>query len=227
MPRTPNVPADGFIHLTPETSYILGIIWSDGNVARPESGRHYIRVEMLSDDLDEIVPVFDTSGKWSQFRRTRKGREREILRLETGNKSLWEVIEPHKRDPLPLLSTMDEQLRPYWFRGMFDGDGCFYNPSPGTNQMFVGGCVEQDWAFLTSQLDALGISWSHTLKKHYPKNGNTSQSSLVRWTSSGGCLAWFDYTHNPTMKTFGLSRKQPTQQILDTLHSIKPHPRRY
>ena len=180
MPVTPNVPVENFINLTPETAYILGVIWSEGNVARPGSGRTYIRVEMLSEDLEEILPVFESCGKWAQHRRTRRGRTREILRLETANKRLWEFIEPHKRNPASLLSTMDESLRPYWFRGMFDGDGCFYNPSRGKNQMFVGGCVEQDWSFLTEQLDALGISWKHTLKKHYPKEGNVSQSSLVR-----------------------------------------------
>lgn len=212
-PGTRRVPVDGFRNTTPETAYLLGLIWADGDVARPNTGRYYIRVEMVARDLEEVVPVFDASGKWSQVRRTRTGRDHEVLRLETANKELWTLVEPHKRDPLPLLSAMDAELRPYWFRGMFDGDGCYYAPAgKNVRQMAVVGHEDQDWTFLTAQLDALEVSYRNRRRDHVAKDGTISRSSSVRWTNPAGCKAWHDYTHASWMKTFGLSRKTPNPE---------------
>ncbi len=70
---------------TPETAYILGLIWSDGHVSNKKSYR--INIGMVKEDLSTLVPIFQKLGNWSIRSVQMKNRKLQ-LHISTSNKPL-------------------------------------------------------------------------------------------------------------------------------------------
>ena len=59
-----------------ESSYILGLLWADGNVHEfNNKNKRKIELNLLTDDIDNIIHVFETTGHWGRYDRTRTGKK--------------------------------------------------------------------------------------------------------------------------------------------------------
>lgn len=204
-----NVNPEQFIHpSTPEVVYLLGFLWADGFL-----GAHYsINIEIVSEDAQMIESLFDSTGKWNKFYRNRKNWKPQT-KFTCSSKLLYSFLiengfNDRTQSPDKLLSIIPEKLKHYWYRGFFDGDGCFYiNTKQYLRQMSVSGNFNQDWSFMISLMSNLGIN-TYRVKQNsrITKTGKINSSSQVRCVNKHDITIFGNYIYSG--KQFGLIRKQ-------------------
>lgn len=154
--------------MTKEQAYIFGFIWADGWI-RKSKYHNEIRIECLKDDIDELYPYFlKENPNWKIYYRNRPNR-RPQARLNLLDKNLVDFLDANdykSKSSLPatkILSYIPKKFKPYWFRGLIDGDGCWYFKEAGTysakRKFEISSSYEQDWSFFTNLLDELDINY--------------------------------------------------------------------
>lgn len=114
---------DVFAELTPEKAWVLGLLWSDGNMA----GRGYV-VSIVSKDRDLLVQAAGVLGMSSGIYQRKSGRH---WTLSFGSKAVERrLIElgmtPAKSKTAIWPVGLPADLEMPFLRGVFDGDGCIY-----------------------------------------------------------------------------------------------------
>ena len=125
--------------IQPEIAYILGYLWADGYIHhgvtsnKSKSNKityfHKINLEIVSEDYISISNVFDSIGEWAIQTRKRKESWKETTTLSTNSKDIYSFLLEHgyndksNVEPTDILAKIPDNLKPYWWRGLFDGDG--------------------------------------------------------------------------------------------------------
>lgn len=167
---------------TPEAAYVLGFIWADGHVNK--DGRH-IAITCLLDDMNNIEHIFDKTGKWSKYTLDRtKNHCRTAKEFMTSNHDLNAFLckndyrDKSKKSPDSILETIPISLHEYFYRGVVDGDGCFYyNQKNFLRQFSISGSYEQNWSYLECLCNRLNIKY--TIKRTTTKKGNSSSFRIL------------------------------------------------
>lgn len=187
---------------TKEVAYLLGLIWADGYVYKQK-----IAVEMVKEDLEQLKSVFESVGKWSICYRTRKNRKPQMC-ISTSNRILTsflmgnDYISKGSSSADKILSRIPDKLKHYWFRGLIDGDGCFYmNKKNSSYQFSISSSYNQDWSFLENLFASLGIRYN-PLKKIE----KTGKSSYLRVTTRSHIKILGEYIYQ-NFDNMGLRRK--------------------
>jgi len=195
----------------PEIAYILGLIWTDGDCYKNKY-HNDIRVEIIKKDLDEIRYIFDKVGKWGYYNRKRKNKKESAI-LKTSNRPLLDYlysVDFNKKSfasPDKILDRIPSQLKMYFFRGIIDGDGCFYN-GKGLKLFSVTSSIEQDWKYLEDLFNSLNIEYKIRKKEHKNKTGNVSHSSLIEVIGVDRIIKIGNYIYNGfDLDKIGLKRK--------------------
>lgn len=146
---------------TPEVAYILGLLWADGNLYKD-----MISIECKEDDLKTLKWIFDKTGLWKEYHRNREGRQ-PLMALKTNNKPLRKFLEENdyksktNTSADKILSKIPDHLKHYWFRGLFDGDGCFYIGKNNRGcQISISSSFEQDWKYIEDFLKTSNIFYN-------------------------------------------------------------------
>lgn len=105
--------------------------------------------------------------------------------------------------PKKIISKIPEELRHYFFRGLVDGDGCFYfnekNGKIKNRQFSITSSYEQDWSYVSDLFDSLNINYSiRRVKKK-------SSYSQIRVTKKKDIQVIGDYMYSGEL--FGFPRK--------------------
>ena len=212
--NTYNVNPDIFINVsTIESSYILGLLWSDGFIINYGKGyKNVIGIECLSTDAETFIKIFNRTGKWTISKRKRKHRVNEITSIVTNNRDLVEYLvsmDYNKKSYVSadkILKTIPTHLKSYFFLGVVDGDGCFYKNK--VSHFMVSSTIEQDWSYFKNLCDSLDIKYSIKKREHINKNGNYSHSSSLRITNIKGIKKIGEYIYqNVNIDHIGLKRK--------------------
>jgi len=150
-----------------ELSYALGFIWADGWI-RYSKYHHEIRVECVSDDIEIIQPIFNKFADWRIYHRNRPNRRPQSMLALTTKEMCEFLIEneykPNSSKPAnSILSHIPEELKSYWFRGLIDGDGCWYHKAASKysakRQFSLTSNYEQDWSYFESLLMSFNIKY--------------------------------------------------------------------
>lgn len=195
---------------TPECSYILGLLWADGYI-RNSGKSKYVSLEIIKDDALIVYPIFMKTGKW-YFDTRKRLNKKPTGRFICSNGRLFDFLKDmayyakSTDSPDKILSIIPETLNPYWWRGYFDGDGCFYNKNHAS-QLSFSSCYEQKWDFVNNLSNNIGITFSIKQRTHKSKSGKISRSSLARTTNKNNVNKFFQYIYNPNLEKFGFSRK--------------------
>jgi len=196
---------------TPEISYILGLLWSDGYVIKNEK-ENIIGIELIKEDLDLLKSIFFKTGDWKYYHRKRKNKKHSAT-LKTSNRPLVEYfisLDFDKKSyisPSKLLTKIPSQFKHYFYRGIVDGDGCFYM-GEHTNIFSITSSSDQDWKYVEELFDKLHLKYNVVKKEHKNKTGKISLSSVIYVCNIKDILAIGKYIYNNYKNdNIGLERK--------------------
>lgn len=145
-------------------------------------------------------------GNWNVYTRTRKNRNKSITKYHTNNIILVEYLYNLDYDkksiasPTKILEKLSDDLKVYFFRGISDGDGCFYIGDK-QYQYVLSSSIEQDWTYFEILLTNLGCKYKKD--KVYSEKGN---SSYIRISNKKDVCKFGDYLYTNNDKIF-LERK--------------------
>lgn len=184
-----------------ESAYLLGFLWADGRLQR---GGYRVGAEIGRTDLDEIAPVFLSTGAWAVDYRSRVGKRPQGT-IHIHNKPFHEFLahlgfmEKSRRPATAVLRHLPADLRFMWWRGFFDGDGCLYQ-NRTTCQLVFTGHHDQDWAFVED------LPHPGTVRRVITSRGH--RFSQLRFTSRPTITEILQFMYPVGGPDFGLSRKR-------------------
>lgn len=157
--------------LTPQSPYIaylLGFIWADGHIEyNPKKFRRRVSIEIKRDDFLSLWGIINKFGGWRQYFRARTLRNKvfEMGTARISNKKIIEFLVSHGyttkfSSPDSLIKVLPAEIRKYFFRGLFDGDGSFhFNKDRWATVFNITGCFEQDWTFMENLCKQLNVKY--------------------------------------------------------------------
>lgn len=163
-----------------EAAYLLGLIWADGWVSKSHG---VVSVSLKEKDMEDVAKTLDAMGKWTYCGIQKREVKKRGITASTSNRILGEHLVNHGyrdktwRSPDSILSIIPDSLRHYFFRGVFDGDGCL--TINGLTSWSITSGYDQDWTYMTSLCQRLKISYriDRTFHKERKANGESHRSS--------------------------------------------------
>lgn len=204
---------------SPEIAYILGFVWADGYLYD-----NSVKVECITKDLSLIKDTFKSTGNWFVNYRNRENRQPQMC-IGTHNKIIYDFLTAHdyisksEKSADKILSKIPEHLQYYWFRGLVDGDGCFYiNNKLNLYQFSIASSYNQDWTYVEHIFQELNIKYAIKRRKQL-QHGKLNGSSVIRITNQGDIIKFGNYIYkNYNLDKIGLPRKyNKFKLILDSL----------
>lgn len=203
---------------SPEVAYSLGIIWSDGCVRyKPDQNRYVTSISIAESDGKEILPILQTWGPWKAYKVKKpldKPNWKTTNHLNLNSKVLAEYLASLGFGSKSLISacktlnTIPDDLKPYFFRGIIDGDGHIQSANSSC-KLVVAGSYNQDWKYFIDLCDKLGVKFS--IKKtirHNKKSGKENKGSCFFIFGRENTKRVLDYCYKGSnLDKIGLSRK--------------------
>jgi hypothetical protein len=209
-----------------EKVYLLGLLWADGYVTGNKIG-----IELVEEDLSSLETLFKTFGTYTIRRRSRKDRQPQMsITIQDGELATWLISLGFKEKSLTsavnLLEKIEPKLKHYWFRGYFDGDGCFYYGANSVKQAVLSGGYNQNFDFFISLLEELQIKFEYKkFSKENPKTNRINSHSRIRFNGFYNIQKFGNYIYQ-NMDGIGLKRKYSLynkcieKEPLDRLYTI-------
>jgi hypothetical protein len=215
-PEKCNINPDLFYNIsTKEISYLLGLIWADGFLNPSKNGKNSnLGFTMVKEDIDIIKPMLESIGKWNYYERKQPVESwKPSINVITNNKRILNFLIEHdynKKSHISadkILSKIPDELKHYFFRGLIDGDGCFYyyKPENGSTlrQFALASTYEQDWSYFENLCKEKNIKYK--IKRTI---GKKSSSSVIRITNKDGIKNLGNFIYNNfENELIGLARK--------------------
>jgi len=200
----------------PFVIYFLGFFWADGWLSDFSIRRIKFKINNI-DFHDAITPNIGRLGNFWNYREydppSDKPHWKKSSVFEVSNLYLWQFLDQYDyqiktgASACKILTAIPENLRHYWWRGYFDGDG---NISDGRACFHA--CYEQDWKFLLDLGKILDIDFEIDREDRGDRKG------------SKGSISNYPYVkrlHNYMYQgeQFGLKRK--LDRFVDYLTNIR------
>jgi hypothetical protein len=191
---------------TPDIAYVLGFLWADGFFLRKT---YKIAVNIMESDFNDIHDVFSRNINWYCAHREKRKQSSPQANMEVNDLATFNFLADYGYKTGRIMSP-DEIIRhvghfaPYWFRGYFDGDGCFYyHEKEKTRHITFAGSFDQDWSFIDSILRHLNIEKYKINKRHIGKY----KFSTVRAWRHADIVKFGNYIYGDAYDGIGLKRK--------------------
>ena len=190
-----------------EIAYLLGFIWADGYVSI--KNKHYCTgMGIQREDFDSYIKPLLKIGNWrmlyhKQEKRKEQGRARWYCKdLALYLKSVGYCSK--NENAYNILNVIPEKLVPYWFRGLFDGDGCVYvNRKKRGFGADITGPYDQQWNYVEDLYNKLKVSYS--IRRTIHKTGKTSH---IRIRKQSDIITFLNYIYKDFEKDgIGFQRK--------------------
>jgi hypothetical protein len=188
------------------SSYIIGLLWTDGYLNKE---RKILNITMLKDDLEELGWIFNKTGSWYIQDRKRSNR-RETRTLSVYSPTLSENLLKNNFDkkstysPDLIFNLIPNIYHKYFFRGIIDGDGCFYVCNKkSTFQFSIASSYDQNWEFYLEFFRKIGLN--PIITKRVQKKG---KSSVLRICGRRQILKLIEWLYDGyEIDKIGLKRK--------------------
>jgi hypothetical protein len=114
-----------------EIAYFLGFLWADGYIHHYISNginHHVISIEIKSTDAIILQDIFLSFGDWN-IQKRKRCHYSEVTLFTTNNKDLYNFLHEcgynnkSSIEPSQILTKIPEELKIYFWKGLFDGDG--------------------------------------------------------------------------------------------------------
>jgi hypothetical protein len=148
---------------TPESIYILGLLWADGYVSKTTNS---INLQCLKEDIDYFYPIFQTTGKYNLYYKKQSLNNKMSGTINCSSYHFHSFLKEngyftkstssHKK----ILSIIPHHLHSYFILGLSDGDGCFYiNMKHKLFQWTVTSTYGQEWDGIEEIFSKLNIKY--------------------------------------------------------------------
>ena len=213
---------------TKEFSYFLGYLWADGYLTKSNG----ISLEIVSTDCNVIKSSLYTLGNFNFNERHRKEKDgcnrKPITNIQMSNVFLKDFLLKfnYKNKSTENFSKIYEwlpcDLKHYFLRGLIDGDGCIYlNHKNHSYQFHISSTIDQDWSYLTSIFNSLGLTFTIT-KRIQKRTQGVNKSSKIQITNVNSILKLLEFVYtNYNQDSIGLSRKYEKFQEIKNRAQIK------
>ena len=188
-----SVNPEKFINIsTPEAAYLLGFIWADGHVVNNSKNAN-ISISQERTDMNDIKPALDRTGRWNfcEIKREKEN-HKPCLSAYISNRPLANHLMAYGYrsksigTACPILSTIPSNLKHYFFRGLFDGDGCLFFKSLNTKRtrqiLTIASSYHQDWTYMANLCEKLRVDYkiNRTTLKAKKRNGGHQGASTFQ-----------------------------------------------
>ena len=221
---------DAFMKInSKEVAYILGLLWADGFVANHDKPQE-IRLKCLKDDIVVFSKTFIKTGDWKIKYYTKVAENRRPTgQIRTCNRPLAQFLVSHNYGPHninsadSIIRTIPSHLRQYWFRGLVDGDGCWYiNKNRYAYEFVLAGCYDQDWTYFEDLLQQLGIKYEVRRKAVTSPEGRQHRNSVVRIRKRRDFIKLGNYVYSGYEKDkIGLKRKYDKYMLAKVVRPVQ------
>lgn len=206
-------------NLSDEEIYTLGFLWADGYLTNKERS---LAIQICAEDYQNISDTLNFIGNWGIYtvessikngvlRKTRTTAT--ISNIDICNK--LKTLDFDKKsyiNPEKILSIIPEEKKYLFYRGYFDGDGCFYITQKA-KQFIIGSTYNQDWKHMISLFDNLNIDNYKIVKKISKLN---HKHSIIRISSLKNVKLLSEYIYQDRLD-IGLKRKfEKVKNIMNT-----------
>jgi len=185
----------------PIVSYFLGFLWADGWVNKNEKINTFL-IKINSNDavyLKELLPkigVFNIRDYVTFDKRFNKTLSHTIFecteKLVKNFLVKNDYLIKSEESPKKILSVIPNELKKYFLRGLFDGDGNFYvNKKQGLYHFYLHGSVNQKYDILEEYLNNLEIPYKVNRKKN-----KTGECSFLRIVGKSNVLKLGEIIYN-------------------------------
>lgn len=171
----------------PIVSYFLGFLWADGWVDKRDNINTFV-IKINCDDanyLKNLLPkigkfnirdysVFDKRFNKNIYHTVFECTEKLVKNFLVENDYLIKSEESPKK----ILSKIPNELKKYFLRGLFDGDGNFYiNKKNGLYHFYLHGSLNQNYDVIEEYLNNLEIP--NKITRTNSKKGNYSYLRII------------------------------------------------
>jgi hypothetical protein len=176
--------------MSPRESYILGLIWSDGYICRPNKDGRYrkcIRLSTTSPDFYHYNNIMNNGTDVWECVYTKSclshDNWKQNIFIITHNpyihSKLLELGYDHKIDSGKVLNFLPDDQKLPWLLGVIDGDGCWSTSKNGKTMNFkITGQYDVNWTPLQDYLSSLRIV--SKVERRENKLGNRCSDLTVR-----------------------------------------------
>lgn len=205
---------------TPESAYVLGLLAADGHISIKT---RTVCINNCYDDMVDVLSTFKESSPAWNFNyivRQKNYKPKQHGNLTSPRLTNFLIQLGYKNKNFSsILKIIPEELRPLWFRGFLDGDGCWFLHTKNKikNCTFVGP-YDQDWEFIASVADSLGLKYSISRSNVTNKGVQIGRCSYFRIRRIRDLLLWGEYLYR-TYKDDSIGFKRKYQKWLEIKNS--------
>lgn len=124
MPIQKRVNEQFFDSWSPESAYLLGLLYSDGTITTNPRGSQYIEFVSTDKELIYNFRFFLGSNHKIALKRHATGNWKSAYRIQIGNKHLISRLSGIGLRRKSILPYLPREFFRHYVRGFFDGDGC-------------------------------------------------------------------------------------------------------
>lgn len=195
----------------PWVAYTLGLIWADGHVSYAKT-----TITLIEEDMEIVKAGIQNLFPFSFFRKSNSnfGWQKSVTAYynsANASEALWAMGFKDKtcKSPHDLFSSLDKEMKIYFLRGLFDGDGCVHNTKGNGLTVNFTSHYNQNWVYLENFCKANNIEYRIRKIKELNKTTKKENSrSVFYFLGRGNHLRFCNLIWNSYPKDkIGLDRK--------------------
>lgn len=148
---------------SPEIAYFLGFLWADGCIYTKKKYTYLIQIAIISEDFKYLEPILKNIGEWNYNKYKPipiKWKEKTLAAAYSKELVNWlySVGYINKENPHNVVNIIPTELRKFFWRGLFDGDGnatC----TDKTKVCGIASSYNQDWTALEILCEELNVKY--------------------------------------------------------------------
>ena len=198
-----------FKKLSDEDIYILGFLWADGYLT---NNARSLAIQICINDYENISNALNIVGNWGIHivdANIKNGVSRKpratatISSVDICNKlKLLDFDKKSYINPSKIIDIIPKDKMYLFFRGYFDGDGCFYITNKA-KQFAIGSTYDQNWQHMVDLFSNLEIDSYKIVQKISKLN---HKHSIIRISSLKNVKKLSNYIYQDRLD-IGLKRK--------------------